>query len=97
MKLGSNSIGPRHVIDTAIDWEEIGKRWLFGLFEKSGCFQAALFQEVAPESCSTSSSSSGYYFLSIFFLLRKVMCSFRRIFDRKRSTIQWMKETQLQL
>ena len=51
---------------------------------------------MASESCSTSSSSSGDDFVPIF-LLRKVMKSLRRSNDNKRSTIQWMKQTQLQL
>ena len=48
------------------------------------------------ESCSTSSSSSGDDFVPIF-LLRKVMKSLRRSYDKKQSTIRWMKQTQLQL
>ena len=51
---------------------------------------------MASESCGTSSSSSGDDFVPIF-LLRKVTKSFRRIFDKKRSTIRWMKRMQLQL
>ena len=51
---------------------------------------------MASESCSTSSSSSGDDFVPIFFL-RKVTKSFRRIYDKKRSTIRWMKRMQLQL
>ena len=51
---------------------------------------------MASESCSTSSSSSGDDFVPIF-LLRKVMKSLRRSYDKKRSTIRWMKQTQLQL
>ena len=51
----------------------------------------------ASESCSTPSSSSGDDFVPIFFLLRKVMKSLRRSCDKKRSTIRWMKQTQLQL
>ena len=51
---------------------------------------------MASESCSTSSSSSGDDFVPIF-LLRKVTKSFRRIYDKKRSTIRWMKRMQLQL
>ena len=51
---------------------------------------------MASESCSTSSSSSGDDFAPIF-LLRKVMKSLRRSYDKKRSTIRWMKQTQLQL
>ena len=58
---------------------------------------------MASESCSTSSSSSGDDFAPIFFffLLRKVisvvMKSLRRSYDKKRSTIRWMKQTQQQL
>ena len=52
---------------------------------------------MASESCSTSSSSSGDDFVPIFFLLRKVTKSFRRIYDKKQSTIRWMKRMQLQL
>ena len=48
---------------------------------------------MASESCSTSSSSSGDDFVPIF-LLRKVMKSLRRSYDKKRSTIRWMKQTQ---
>ena len=51
---------------------------------------------MASESCSTSSSSFGDDFVPIFFL-RKVMESLRRSYDKKRSTIRWMKQTQLQL
>ena len=51
---------------------------------------------MASESCSTSSSSSGDDFVPIF-LLRKVMKSLGRSYDKKRSTIRWMKQTQLQL
>ena len=51
---------------------------------------------MASESCSTSSSSSGDDFVPIS-LLRKVTKSFRRIYDKKRSTIRWMKRMQLQL
>ena len=51
---------------------------------------------MASESCSTSSSSSGDDFVPIF-LLCKVMKSLRRNYDKKRSTIRWMKQTQLQL
>ena len=42
---------------------------------------------MASESCSTSSSSSGDDFVPIF-LLRKVMKSLRRSYDKKRGTIQ---------
>ena len=52
---------------------------------------------MASESYSTSSSSSGDDFVPIFFLLRKVMKSLRRSYDKKRGTIRWMKQTQLQL
>ena len=52
---------------------------------------------MASESCSTSSSPSGDDFVPIF-LLRKVMKSLRRIYDKKRSTTRWiMKQTQPQL
>ena len=54
---------------------------------------------MSSESCSTSSLSSGDDFVPIF-LLRKVMNfeSLRRhSYDKKRSTIRWMKQTQLQL
>ena len=51
---------------------------------------------MASESCSTSSSSFGDDFVP-FFLLRKVMKSLRRSYDKKWSTIRWMKQTQLQL
>ena len=52
---------------------------------------------MGSESYSTSSSSSGDDFVPIFFWLRKVMKSLRRSYDKKRSTIRWMKQTQLQL
>ena len=51
---------------------------------------------MASESCSTSSSSSGDDFVPIF-LLRQVMKSLRRSYDKKWSTIRWMKQTQTQL
>ena len=44
-RLNSAATHPFNVIDTAIDWQEIAKRWFFELFEKSGHFQAASFQE----------------------------------------------------
>ena len=50
---------------------------------------------MASESCSTSLSSSGDDFVPIFFCC--LAKSLRRSYDKKRSTIQWMKQTQLQL
>ena len=50
----------------------------------------------ASESCSTSSSSSGEVFVPIF-LLQKVMKTLCRLYDKKQSTIRWMKQMQLQL
>ena len=44
-RLNSAATHPFDVIDTAIGWEEIGEKWFFELFEKSGLFQAASFQE----------------------------------------------------
>ena len=48
---------------------------------------------MASESCSPS-SSSGDDFVPTF-LLRKVLKSPRRSYDKKRSTKRWMKQTQL--
>ena len=44
-RLNSAATHPFDVIDTAIDREEIGKRWFSELFEKSQHFQAASFQQ----------------------------------------------------
>ena len=55
---------------------------------------------MASECCSTSSLSSGDDFVPIFSASQtlKVMKSLRRHSnDKKRSTIRWMKQTQLQL
>ena len=44
-RLNSAATHPCDVIDTAIDWEEIGKRRFFELCQKSQHLQAASFQE----------------------------------------------------
>ena len=44
-RLNSAATHPFDVTDTAIDWEEIGKRWFSELFQKSQHFQAASFEE----------------------------------------------------
>ena len=95
------------VIDTVIDWEEIGKRWFFERFEKSGHFQAASFQVAfaGPFYASNDGFWKLLHFFIIclatillpFFFFACVMKSLRRIYDRKWSTKRWMKQTQLQL
>ena len=50
---------------------------------------------MASESCSTSSSSFGDDFVPIFAC--QIMKSLRRSYDKKRSTVRWMKQTQLWL
>ena len=52
---------------------------------------------MASESCTLLHRRLATILILFFFLLRKVMKSLRRSYDKKRSTIRWMKQTQLQL
>ena len=52
---------------------------------------------MASESCSTSSSSSGDDFVPIFFASQSNEVTLEKLYDNKRHTIRWMKQTQLQL
>ena len=106
-RLNSAATHPCDVIDTAIDWEEIGKRWFSELLQnilsifkprhsKGQLWDSFTGLMMDSESCSTYSLSFGDD-LFPFILLRKVMKSLRRSYDKKRSTIRRMKQTQLQL
>ena len=76
-RLNSAATHPFDVIDTAIDREEIGKRWFSELFENLSIFKPRRSNRLlwdhytrlmmASESCSTSSSSSGDDFVPISF------------------------------
>ena len=113
MKVGSNaaSIRPRRIFVTSLTqrstWKRSGKGGFSNFSKILGIFKPHRskrhFQDHFMclnddfESCSTSSSSFGDDFVPIFILLRKARKSLRRSYDKKRSTIRWIKQTQLQL
>ena len=105
-RLNSPTTHPCDVIDTAIDWEEIGERsqWFSNFSKNLSVFKLHRSNRhlqdyftrlmMVLKAVALLHHRLATILFPFFFLLRKAMKSLRRIYDKKRSIIQWMKQIQ---